>query len=156
MTEIENQTEAEVAADVDPIETIYEGECPSLSGRSTLSYTIGRHTGDETLHLRISDNSGKGMWCKDWCSASAIQDVVLGEGELTAKNFNVLQPGRSINNSGFAMAILKDLGLIRANEENTRLHEHVPTTTFEKVAMARMGQSMEQKEKPARRKSKEG
>ena len=64
MTEIENQTEAEVAAEVDPIEAIYEGECPSLSGRSTLSYTIGRHTEDETLHLRISDNSGKGMWCK--------------------------------------------------------------------------------------------
>ena len=152
MTEIENQTEAEV----DPIETIYEGECPSLSGRSTLSYTIGRHTEDETLHLRISDNSGKGMWCKDWCSASAIQDVVLGEGELTAKNFNVLQPGRSINNSGFAMAILKDLGLIRANEENTRLHEHVPTTTFEQVAMARMGVSSEPTPKPGRRKAKEG
>jgi hypothetical protein len=26
------------------------------------------------------------------------------------------------------MAVLKDLGLIRANEENTRLHEHVPAT----------------------------
>ena len=154
MTEIENQAEA--AADVDPIETIYEGECPSLSGRSTLSYTIGRHTEDETLHLRISDNSGKGMWCKDWCSASAIQDVVLGEGELTAKSFHVLHQGKSINNGGFILAVLKDLGLIRANEENTRLHEHVPTTTFEKVVMARMGQSMEQKEKPARRKSKEG
>ena len=42
MNEIENQTEVEI--EVDPIETIYEGECPSLSGRSTLSYTIGRHT----------------------------------------------------------------------------------------------------------------
>ena len=152
MTETENQTEAEVY----PIEVIYEGECPSLSGRSTLSYNIGRHTEDGTLHLRISDNSGKGMWCKDWCSASAIQDVVLGEGELTAKNFNVLQPGRSINNSGFAMAILKDLGLIRANEENTRLHEHVPTMTFEKVVMLRMGVSSEPTPKPGRRKAKEG
>ena len=156
MTEIENQTEAEVAADVDPIETIYEGECPSLSGRSTLSYTIGRHTEDETLHLRISDNSGKGMWCKDWCSASAIQDVVLGEGELTAKSFHVLHPGKSINNGGFIAAVLKDLGLIRANEENTRLHEHVPTTTFEQVAMARIGVSSEPTPKPGRRKAKEG
>ena len=150
MTEIKNQTEAEVAADVDPIETIYEGECPSLSGRSTLSYTIGRHTEDETLHLRISDNSGKGMWCKDWCSGSAIQDVVLGEGELTAKSFHVLHPGTSINNGGFILAVLKDLGLIRANEENTRLHEHVPTTTFDQVAMARIGVSSTPK--PGRRK----
>ena len=138
MNEIENQTEAEVAADVDPIEVIYEGECPSLSGRSTLRFSIGRHTEDETLHLRISDNSGKGMWCKDWCSASAIQDVLLGEGELTAKSFQVLHEGRSINTGGFLAAVLKDLGLIRANEENTRLHEHAPTTTFEQVAMARI------------------
>ena len=138
MNEIENQTEAEVAAEVDPIETIYQGECPSLSGRSTLSYTIGRHTEDETLHLRISDNSGKGMWCKDWCSASAIQEVVLGEGELTAKSLQVLYLGKSVNTGGFLAAVLKDLGLIRANEENTRLHEHAPTTTFEQVAMARI------------------
>ena len=41
MTEIDNQTEAEAEVEVDPIEVIYEGECPSLSGRSTLSYTIG-------------------------------------------------------------------------------------------------------------------
>ena len=154
MTEIENQ--AEVAAEIDPIETIFQGECQSLSGRSNLTFEIGRHTEDATGHLRISDNSGKGMTCKDWASASAIQEVVLGEGELTAKSFHVLHPGKSINTGGFILAVLKDLGLIRANEENTRLHEHVPTTTFEKVAMARMGQSMEQKEKPARRKSKEG
>ena len=154
MNEIDNQTEAEVAADVDPIEVIYEGECPSLSGRSTLSYTIGRHTEDGTLHLRISDNSGKGMTCKDWASASAIQEVVLGEGELTAKSFHVLHPGKSINTGGFILAVLKDLGLIRANEENTRLHEHVPTTTFEQVVMARIGVSFTPK--PGRRKAKEG
>lgn len=152
MSEIETETSIEV----DPIEAIYEGECPSLSGRSVLTYAIGRHSADDTLHLRITGNSGGGMWCRDWCSASAIQEVVLGEGELTAKSFHVLHPGKSINTGGFVLAALKDLGLIRANEENTRLHEHVPTTTFEKVAMARMGQSMEQKEKPARRKSKEG
>ena len=152
MTEIEsNEIET-----IDPIEVIHTGECLSVSGRSTLEFQVGRSKEDGTLHLRISDNSGKGMWCKDWCSASAIQDVVLGEGELTAKSFQVLYLGKSINTGGFVMAVLKDLGLIRANEENTRLHEHVPTTTFEKVAMARMGQSMEQKEKPARRKSKEG
>ena len=152
MNEIDNQTEAEVAAEIDPIETIYEGECPSLSGRSTLSYTIGRHTEYGTLHLAITGNSGKGMWCKDWCSASAIQDVVLGEGELTAKSFQALHEGRSVNTGGFIAAALKDLGFIRANEENTRLHEHVPTTTFEQVAMARIGVSLEPTPKPGRRK----
>ena len=151
MPEIETETPIEV----DPIEAIYKGECPSLSGRSTLSYTIGRHTEDGTLHLRISDNSGKGMWCRDWASASAIQEVVLGEGDLTAKRFHVLHPAKSINTGGFVLAALKDLGLIRANEENTRLHEHVPTMTFEKVVMLRMGVSSEPASKPGRRKVKE-
>ena len=123
---------------IDPIEVIYKGECPSLSGRSVLDFAIGRHTDDGTLHLAITGNSGGGMWCKDWCSASAIQDVVLGEGGLTAKSFHQLHAGRSINTGGFILATLKELGLIRANEENTRLHEHVPGTTFEKVVSAHM------------------
>ncbi len=146
----------ETMADVDPIEIIHQGECLSLSGRSTLDYAIGRHPDDGTLHLRITGNSGGGMWCKDWASASAIQDVVLGEKELTAKSFHVLHQGKSINTGGFVLAALKDLGLIRANAENTRLHEHVPTTTFEKVVMARIAQPMEQEAKPGRRKTKEG
>lgn len=148
-----NETEVEY---IDPIEAIHTGECQSLSGRSTLTYAIGRHVEYGTLHLAIIANSSKGMFCKDFCSASAIQDVVLGEGELTAKSFHVLHPGKSINTGGFILAALKGLGLIRANEENSRLHEHVPTTTFEKVAMARIAQSSEQEAKPGRRKSKEG
>ncbi len=141
---------------VDHIESIYQGECLSLSGRSTLTYAIGRHAEDGTLHLSITGNSGGGMWCKDWASASAIQDVVVGEGELTAKSFHVLHAGRSINTGGFVLAALRDLGFIRANEENTRLHEHVPTTTFEQVAMARIAETSGQVPKSSRRKAKEG
>ena len=108
---------------IDPIEVIHNGECPSVSGRSTLDFEIGRHTDDSTLHLRIAANrGGGGMFSKSWASASAIQDIVLGEGGLTAKSFHPLHAGRSINTGGFILAALKELGLIRANEENTRLH----------------------------------
>jgi hypothetical protein len=148
-----NETEVEY---IDPIEVIHTGECLSVSGRSVLTFAIGRHADDGTLHLAITGNSGGGMWCRDWCSASAIQDVVLGEAGLTSKSFHVLHQGKSINTGGFILAAVKELGLIRANEENTRVHEHVPTTTFEKVVMARIAQSSEQEAKPGRRKSKEG
>lgn len=146
----------ETPIEVDPIDKIYEGQCESLSARSVISFAIGRHAEDGTLHLAITGNSGGGMHCKDWASASDIQDVVLGEAGLTSKNFHALHEGRSINTSGFILAALKELGLIRANEENTRVHEHVPTTTFEQVVMARIAQSLEQDTKPSRRKSKEG
>ena len=148
-------SEIETTIEVNPITPIYEGECPSLSNRSTLTYAIGRHAKDATLHLRIVRNSGGGMSCTDWAESSQIEAIVKGGPELTAKSFQALHPGKSINTGGFLMAVLKDLGLIRANAENTRLHEHVPTTTFEQIAMARIGEPMEQKPKPSRRKAKE-
>ena len=156
LTQVQPTTEIETV-DVDPIAQMFEGVCPSISGRSELTYAIGRHAQDATLHLRIVRNSGGGMSCTDWASASHIEAIVKGSPELTAKSFLALHPGKSINTGGFVMAVLKDLGLIRANEENTRLHEHVPTTTFQQVAMARIGvESAEPVPKPVRRKSKEG
>lgn len=151
-----SEIETEITPERDPIEPIYEGECPSVSGRSTLTYAIGRHAENGTLHLAITGNSGGGMWCKDWASASAMQRVVLGETGLTARSFHLLHPGRSINTGGFVLSAIKDLGLIRANAENTRLHEHVPTTTFEQVVMARIAGSTEQVPKSPRRKPKAG
>ena len=57
----ENQTEVNVeeAPRIDPIESIHEACCPSLSGRSTLTYAVGRHKDDGTLHLR-ADFSDRG------------------------------------------------------------------------------------------------
>jgi hypothetical protein len=154
MSEI--QVEVETETEVDHIESIYHGDCQSLSGRSVLTYALGRHTVDGSLHLSITGNSGGGMWSKEPVAGSRIQDVVLGESGLTAKSFHVLHAGRSINTGGFILAALKDLGLIRANIENTRLHEHIPTTTFEQVVMARIGAASGQVVKPPRRKAKEG
>lgn len=156
MSEIETEIEIETTHEVEPIDVIYTGECLSLSGRSTLTYAIGRHAEDGTLHIAIVGGSGGGMFCKDFAAASSVQEIVLGESGLTAKSFHVLHPGRSINTGGFVLAALKDLSLIRANEENTRLHEHVPTTTFEQVAMARIAEASGQVVKPPRRKAKEG
>lgn len=122
------------------IETVFTGECPSLSGRSNLTFAIGRHPEDGGLHLRIVSNDGGGMFYDGWAEAERIDGIVKGSSELTSKAFQALHPGRSVNTAGFVLASLKQLGLIRTNVENTRLHEHVPTTTFEQVALAAMGQ----------------
>ena len=136
MSETEAVTnEVETQPEIDPIEVIYQGECESLSGRSTLTYAIGRHP-DGTLHLRITGNTGGGMWCDEWIEAKAIDAVVIGHTELTSRSFQVLKPRRSTNTAGFCLAAVKSLGLIRNNAENSRLHEHVPTETFEKVVLA--------------------
>ena len=152
--DVSPETTPEIEVVPDPIDDLYHGECPSISGRSSLTYALGRHQETQELHLRIVENSGKGMWFDGWAPAKSIDAIVKGASELTAKSFHVLHPGKSINTGGFVLAVLKDLGLTRANEENTRLHEHMPATTFEKVAMARMGQVIDVPAKATRRKSK--
>lgn len=47
-------------------------EAPSLSGKSTLTYQIGASSPDQ-LFIRISGNSGGGLYCKDWFDLSAIE-----------------------------------------------------------------------------------
>lgn len=136
-------------------ETIFTGECPSVSGRSTLSFEIGRDP-DGSLHLRIVGNSGGGMFCDEWASGSAIDAIVQGSVALRSRSFDALHPGRSINTAGFVLASLRYLGLIRVHAQNTRLHEHVPTETFSKVVMGSIGQVGESPvtAKPGRRKGK--
>ncbi len=153
--EITTETASDAPPEIDPIEEQYTGDCASVSGRSTLTYAIGRHKDTGELHLRVVENSGKGMWFDGWASAKDIDGIVKGSAELTAKSFHSLHPGKSINTGGFVLAALRELGLIRANEDNTRLHEHAPATTFEKVAMARMGKTIEAPPaKPVKRKGK--
>lgn len=122
----------------DPIEAVFRGDCLSLTERSSLTFEIGRHSEFQTLHLRLISNTGGGMFCNDWASATALDEVVKGAQPLTAKVLRAVHPGRSVNTAGFLLAVLKHLGMARVNEENTRLHEHVPTTSFDQVAMAAM------------------
>ena len=136
----DSETLNETQPEPDPIEVIYQGDCPSLSGRSNLTYVIGRHP-DGTLHLRITGNDGGGMWCNEWIPSTEIDAVVIGQTELTSRSFQVLKPGRSTNTAGFVMAAIKSLGLIKTNDENTRLQTHVITETLERVVMARLGQA---------------
>lgn len=118
------------------IESIWTSECPSLSGRSNLSFAIGRHQVDSSLGLRIVANSSGGMFCDEWAEGRRIDEIVRGKSELIAQSFSVLHPGRSVNTGGFFLAVLKHIGLLRISSKNSRLHEHIPSTTFVQVAQS--------------------
>ncbi len=139
MSEVQT-TSNETEEVIDTIEVVHSGQCPSISERSNLTYSIGRDTQDGTLHLRVVHNDGGGMFYNGWASSKAIMALVTAHNDaLTSKVFRELHPGRSVNTAGFVLASLKHLGLIRVHGENTRLHEHVPSTTFDGVALAAMG-----------------
>lgn len=133
--EVESGSETEVPKEIDLIKPMHTGSCPSISGRSTLTFALGKHETEGTWHLRIVGNSGGGMFCDEWAPGLDIDAVIVGATALTSRSFDVLHPGRSINTAGFVLATLKHLGLIRTNAENSRHHEHVPTESFVKVAM---------------------
>ncbi len=115
---------------VDPIEEVATGECLSLSGASTLTYAIGKHKAEGTLHLRLVSNTGGGLFCKDWVEAKAIDELLKSGEALTSRRAQALLAGRSINSGGFLLAVLKHLGLVRLDEGNSRHHQAVPGMSF--------------------------
>jgi hypothetical protein len=52
-TENVSEIPSDMPPEVDPIDEQYTGDCPSISGRSTLTYAIGLHQETGELHLRI-------------------------------------------------------------------------------------------------------
>jgi hypothetical protein len=130
MTEISNIAETETPIEVDPIEVINKGQCTSLSGQSELEFEVGQHSEDDSLHIRLSGNTGAGLYCPNWVSATDIQDIVLGATQMTSTSVKPLFEGKSNNSAGFLLACLRELGLVRVSASNSRHHEHVPGSTF--------------------------
>lgn len=76
-----------------------EGTCPSLSGRSLLTYHIGC-TDDSAIHIRVHHNTGQGYFSREWISFASIGEV-LGTGTgLTADTFRATFQGKSVNTAG--------------------------------------------------------
>lgn len=142
------------------IRVLKDGNCPSLTGRSTLGYQLGLK--DETeLYLRLISNTGSGFFSKEWIACSVIEQLITGAAELTSTSFKTLFPNKSVNTGGFVMAVIKALGLIQTNVLNSRWHEQAKEMTFEQVTLEAMVFA-EEAEKPAspkaagKRKHKEG
>ena len=117
----------------DLVRVIRTGQCPSVSGRSTLTYHLGQIGGDGEHYMRIHDNTGRGMFARDWVSATDIRGVLDGDVPLTSSAFKPLYLGRSVNTGGFLMAALRDLGVIGLDAENNRLHVRNPDVPLASV-----------------------
>lgn len=132
MTDFEPTPEAPAAEESERIEVLYEGQCPSLTGRSVLSFQLGRDPQSNEPHLRILRNSGKGMWAKSWAAVGHIDAILAKADQVSARTFHDVHPGKSINTGGFILAILKDLGVVRP-KEGSRCHERVPGASLQQA-----------------------
>jgi hypothetical protein len=124
------------------IRVLKSGSCPSLTSRSTLGYQLGLKDESE-LYLRLISNTGSGFFSKEWVACSVIEQLINGSVELTSTSFKALFPNKSVNTGGFVMAVIKALGLIQTNPQNSRWHQQMPEMTFEQVAIEAMVQEDE-------------
>lgn len=109
---------------------IKSGSCPSLSGLSTLRYALGCDQGSNLL-VRLLSNSGSGYFNKDWFSFPLLDlQLLQAKGALTSHSFQGCLQGKSVNTSGFLMAVFKDLGLIYPSPENPRTYVRGDATAF--------------------------
>lgn len=116
----------------DAIRILKTASCPSLSGKSTLTYNIGCNTQGE-IQFQVIANDGGGFWNNDWVAQRDIQAVLdsqaLGH-DLTSATFRAIYPSKSTNSPGFLLAVLKDVGLVQVSRTNQRCYELGSPTAF--------------------------
>jgi hypothetical protein len=118
------------------------GECPSLSGRSSLTYHIGCRSDllekygaefNEAISFRIHANSGSGLFSGQWVPVSALKIVFNKERSkdaVTSSSLNSVFAGTSVNTAGFILAVLKAEGLVVHMEDKRRYYQCASTDQF--------------------------
>jgi hypothetical protein len=104
--------------------------CPSVSGKSTLTYHIGCTAACE-ICLRIYANTAAGMFSQEWVSWHAIEEAlsrhVTG---FTSAAFRSLIQGKSQNNAGFLLAVLLQEQLVIKEGDQKRSYTCLDSTAF--------------------------
>ncbi len=100
-----------------PVRILKMAPCPSLSGRSTLTYHVGCTPESESpaILFRVFANSGGGFFSNEWVELSEVQNAfakVPGDIAITAHVLSPLFQGKSANNQSFLFAVLKHEGLV--------------------------------------------
>ncbi|HRQ06288.1 MAG TPA: hypothetical protein PK580_10040 [Nitrosomonas halophila] len=93
--------------------------CPSLTGKSTLTYHIGCNAESE-IQIRVHANTGGGYFSKEWIEFKVIKETL----EKQTKPFSsrLLKPlfhGKSSNTPAFLLAALRHLGVIKDGEKRS-------------------------------------
>ncbi|MEN8108482.1 MAG: hypothetical protein ABFS22_10805 [Pseudomonadota bacterium] len=108
------------------------GTCETLSGKSKLTYHIGRDPSEE-IHIRIHKNTGGGFFSREWVALKDIQKVfaeVPEERPVTAIVLDPLFKGKSVNTPGFLLAVLVKEKLLMPMKGKKRSHERVDPKDF--------------------------
>ena len=128
-------TGTESAVAVPAIRVLKIASCPSLSGKSTLTYHVGcdAGTGASEICFRVFGNSGGGLFSNEWVKLSEIQQAfakVPNEIAITAHLLSPLFRGKSANNQSFLFAVLKNEGLVSTVKDRKGRFERADAGAF--------------------------
>ena len=87
--------------------------CPSLSGRSILTYHIGHK--NKEIFFSLAENSKPGVLSREWISLQKMETLLAAEEyDFTSRTsaLHTLYKGHSINSGGFMLAVLLKEGLV--------------------------------------------
>lgn len=102
-----------------PIGIVRIGTCPTISGRSELTYQVGCN-GDLEISARVTGNSGGGQFNSDWVSLVVIENLLathLADKPMTSRVLLPVFRSKSSNSPAFLFACLLAEGLLRAGKE---------------------------------------
>lgn len=128
-------------AAIDTTRILKVGHCPSLSGKSELTYHVGCTTEGEIL-FRIHGNSANGYFNQEWVSLNSIQTVLKENSGITSFTLQSVFKGKSQNNGGFLLAALKQEGLVAVSEVNERQYQMADAALFMEEVKALMESSV--------------
>lgn len=144
-TEVVNNATPE-ASTASPTRILKVADCPTLSGKSTLTYHIGI-TQEGDIKFRVHANTGSGYFSNEWISVTSIQEV-LGKlpkrKPITSYVLIDLFNGKSTNTPPFLFAALLQEGLVKRSEVNPRCYEVVDMAGF----MSRMNALLDPSSSP--------
>lgn len=121
-----------------PIRILKAGTCPTLSGRSQLSYHLGCNN-DGEIHIRVVQNSGNGQFNADWVQLVVIEKLLAShpaDKPLTSRVMLPVFRSKSSNSPAFLFATLKAEGLVKAGVEKDSGYLHGDIDAFKKAVAA--------------------
>lgn len=116
---------AESATPAVAIRILKIGTCPSLSGKSTLTYHIGCTT-ESDIQLRVFGNTGGGFFNNDWVPLAGIQKLLANVPSGKTITSFALAPtysGKSTNSAAFLFSALMKEGLVQPAKDKKRCYE---------------------------------
>lgn len=111
------------------IRTIKTATCPSLSGKSSLTYKIGGDA-EGQVYLRVEANSAGGYFKPEWVSLAAIQKATESATYISAFHLRPVFTGKSTNSPGFMLAVLKAESLVKLKDEKERVYVAIDAKDF--------------------------